>query len=247
MLRQASLQSARRPAKWWFSRSLFLTLATLSLFAAALCGRWLFAEAYATYARENLTGSRGAEQALASAELALQLIPQHAGYQSLRARAERRRGDPQATAHLYRQALKRAPADAVLWRDYALFLLSRGEYGAAQHAIARAQALSPANRGLHLSLGLTGLSIWQTAPPPLRELWSRSIEFRLRHQPKEFLRYVFASGQEAMLCRHFATEPALKDWCYWTRNARQSCYVAGLTPKQRRVCERLGAYLGQGT
>ncbi len=235
--------SARR----WLNRSLLILLAAASLFAASLNARWLLAEAYATYARENLNRARAGETALAAAGLAQRLQPDNSGYLSLLGRAERRYGSGQVAEAHYRDALKRAPSDAGVWRDFALLQVAEQDHGAQlEHALERAQTLNPTSRNLHLVLGLTGLSTWSSASPALRRLWSRSVTFRLRHGRKEFLRYVFASGREATLCQNFELDAALRDWCYWTKNARHTCYASGLSPKQLRACERLGAFIGRG-
>ncbi|MGH8530635.1 MAG: hypothetical protein ACRETN_12475, partial [Nevskiales bacterium] len=126
---------------------------------------------------------------------------------------------------------------------YALLRPVGGRYDAQlAHAVERAQALAPTSHGLHLSFGVVGLVDWPRSNPRLRSLWRKSIEFRLGHDPEEFLRYVYASGQETRLCQEFLPRRGPRDWCQWTANARQVCHRSDLEPQVRTWCEMLGAY-----
>lgn len=221
-----------------------LVFAIFGLSVAGLNGRELLAEAYAAYARENLSRQGSPEVAAAAAELALRFRPGSSVNLALLGRAEQLRRRGQEAELSYRAALKQAPADAYLWRDYALLRPVGGRYDAQlAHAVERAQALAPTGKGVHMSLGVVGLMDWPRSNPRLRSLWRKSIEFSLRHDRQEFLRYVYASSQETRMCREFLLRRGADDWCQWTANARQVCHRADLEPQVRIWCEMLGAYL----
>ncbi len=221
-----------------------LVFAFLGLFIAGLSSRGLLAEVYAAYARENLTRDASPEMAAAAAGLSVRFNPGNATYLSLLARSEQLRGHGSEAERRYRTALQRAPVDAYLWRDYALLRPVGSRYDAQiVHAVERAQTLAPTGQGVHLSLGVVGLMDWPRSNPRLRNLWRRSIEFSLRRHREEFLRHVYASGQETRMCQEFLLRRGSDDWCQWTGNARQVCHRADLEPHVRTWCEMLGAYL----
>ncbi len=233
-----------RSVRSWLIRGVLLLLAAFGLLTAGLNGRWLLAEAYATYAREGFAGRTSGDAVLTAAALALRLEPGNPHYQSVLARAERLYGEETAADRLYAAALKSAPANAFLWRDYALTHALRGLEAQRAHAFARAQALAPTSRGLHMSLALAGLSDGPGSNAQLQRLWVKSVVFALKHERDPFLRYVFAARRETRLCRELQTNVSLKEWCYWIPKARQTCYRSGLKPHVVRWCERSGAYLG---
>ncbi|MGH8530097.1 MAG: hypothetical protein ACRETN_09720, partial [Nevskiales bacterium] len=137
---------------------MLLVLASLGLCSAGLNGRGLLTEAYAAYARENLSPEASPELAAAAAEVTLRFKPGDAVYLALLARAEQLRGRGAEAERHFRAALKQAPANAYVWRDYALLRPVGGRYDAQlAHAVERAQALAPTSHGLHLSFGVVGL------------------------------------------------------------------------------------------
>lgn len=118
----------------------------------------------------------------------------------------------------YEQALKLAPADAFLWRDYALARISSGLIDTdLEKAVAQAQELAPKSRPLQISLALAGLKIYALSSPGLRARWLESLRLAYLFQPKGLIFAAYVSGQDLMLCEKVIPDSGSNPWCIQSR------------------------------
>ncbi|MGH8507087.1 MAG: hypothetical protein ACRETM_14180 [Stenotrophobium sp.] len=128
----------------------------------------------------------------------------------------------------YRQALQLAPADAFLWRDYALAQLESGHNDLAlKQAVIHAQTLAPKSAPLQLSLALAGLKVYAQSAPDLQVRWLDSIRFTYLYQPRGLLFAAYVAGQDLMLCQRVVLQPEHNPWCIQARWRHGLCQSQG--------------------
>ena len=152
--------------------------------------------------------------ALAAAELAARVSPWSSSRHALHGwlLAENRRADEAETA--YRKALRLAPADALLWTEYALALARLGRFDAAlTEAVTRAQQLAPNSPAVQRSLAEMGLSYWARSDAPQRALWLTSLRGELVASRQLFLGHVLTRGRTDIFCRDIAPQVGEEKWC----------------------------------
>jgi tetratricopeptide (TPR) repeat protein len=181
-------------------------LALLNLSSLAAAG-------YAAAANRQLDRP-DSPKALAAARIATQLAPWSAKHHALHGwlLAENRRADESLAA--YGDALRLAPADALLWAEYAQVLARLGRFdGALTEALARAATLSPNSPIIQRTLAEIGLSYYQRGDEAQRALWLDSMRATLGRERRLFLGHVLTRGQRQVFCDELAPKLGEEAWC----------------------------------
>jgi len=123
-------------------------------------------------------------------------------------------GSADASAAAYERALRWAPADPLLWTEYAQ-ALARGRLFDERLPLAtrRALALAPNSPAVRQSVSHMGLSYWRHGSPELKELWRQSTRWELDHNRLSFLRSLDDLEYRAPFCRYHAQELGEEAWC----------------------------------
>jgi tetratricopeptide (TPR) repeat protein len=173
----------------------------------------LTASLYARYAEQRLDRLPDARATRASA-VAAGLAPWSAPARALQGWIHGASGDFEAADAAYAAALRRAPADALLWAEYALVLGRNRVFDARlEQATRRALALAPASPAVHQGLARMGLSYWRFAGPPVRELWRRSLRWELDRDRGSFLAALEREGYRGTFCAWHAEDLGEAAWC----------------------------------
>jgi hypothetical protein len=173
----------------------------------------LAAGLYARYAEQRLDRLPDPRAARASA-LAAGLAPWSAPARALQGWIGGESGDFEAADAAYAAALRRAPADALLWAEYALVLGRNRVFDARmEQATRRALALAPTSPAVHQGLARMGLSYWRFADPPVRELWRRSLRWELDRDRAAFLLALEREGYRGTFCAWHAGDLGEAAWC----------------------------------
>jgi Flp pilus assembly protein TadD len=187
------------------------------LVAAALLGLLnlanLAATGYAAAANRQLDRPES-PKALAAARIASQLAPWSAKHHALHGwlLAENRRAED-ALAE-YRAALRLAPADALLWAEYAQVLARLGRFDATlTDALERARALAPNSPVIERTLAEIGLSYYLRGDDAQRALWLEAMRGELARSRVLFLTHVLTRGQQAVFCGALAPKLGEEAWC----------------------------------
>ena len=152
--------------------------------------------------------------ALAAAQIAARVSPWSSSRNALHGwlLAENRRADESDAA--YRKALRLAPADALLWSEYALALARLGRFGAAlTDALTRAQQLAPNSPVVQRTLAEIGLSYFSRGDAQQRALWLASLRGELAANRRLFLGFVLTRGRVQTFCRDIAPQVGEEKWC----------------------------------
>jgi tetratricopeptide (TPR) repeat protein len=173
----------------------------------------LSASLYGRYAEQRLDRLPD-ERAARASTLAAALAPWSAREHALRGWIHGASGDFEAADSAYRAALRRAPADALLWAEYAL-VLGRNRVFDARLASAtrRALALAPASPAVRQGVARMGLSYWRFGDAEVRELWRQSLRWELDHNRAAFLHAVDRDGDRAVFCAWHADGLGEAAWC----------------------------------
>ncbi|TXI81879.1 MAG: hypothetical protein E6Q40_13115 [Cupriavidus sp.] len=209
-----------------------LLLAVLILLAAASVyanTRWFGAHMYLKFADERGQSylTRGAARHAAS--IALRLQPSSA--RALQSLAGSDLFEDQIPLALdeFRAALQLAPADAYLWRDYALALIYAGQFGPRLNlAVAQAQGWALQSRLVHFSLAVAGLRVYDRSDEELRKLWMHSIRIAYPDYVNVILGVAYVADQDLLLCNgDVIPKPETNVWCAAARWRHGLCSDAG--------------------
>jgi hypothetical protein len=173
----------------------------------------LAASVYAEYAEQRLDRlpDEGAQRASA---LAVALTPWSAQRQALHGWILAESGDFTAADAAYRQALAAAPADALLWAEYALALARNRMFDERLHlATSRALALAPTSPAVRQGVARMALTYWRFGSAPLRELWRQSLRWELDHNRTAFLQAMDRDGYRRAFCLDQAAAFNEQAWC----------------------------------
>lgn len=173
----------------------------------------LLGSAYAGAAQRRLDAPTDLG-AVHAASIAASLAPWSSHYPALLGWIHAARGDADASADAYARALRRAPADALLWTEYAQALGRLGRFDAElHHALERAQALAPASPAVQHALAEQALSYWSRGTPAIRERWLEAMRDELEHRRGAFLPFVLIRGRARTFCDEMAEAVNETAWC----------------------------------
>lgn len=173
----------------------------------------LVAGAYAGVAQRQLD-MPAAPSTVEAARLAASLTPWSSAHAALRGWLAAEAGDAGEMQRRYLQALRWAPADPLLWAEFALARARVGMFDATlQQAVAQAQRLAPASPPVRRSLADMGLSYWGRGSPELRALWLDSMQYQLMRNPAALLGPVLTRGRTRSFCEGPAVQLGQGPWC----------------------------------
>lgn len=177
--------------------------------------RWLFAESYLRFAEQRTRSVHALETSQQALGIALKLQPFSARAMQARANDDLLLGHPEPALAEFESALTLAPADAYLWRDYALALIYAGIFDARlERAVTQAQSWAHKSQNIHIPLAVIGLRVFDQSSPALRSLWRKSILFAFRYKPDVVISTAYISEQELLLCDGSAIpKPETNNWC----------------------------------
>jgi hypothetical protein len=174
----------------------------------------LAATGYAYFAEERLGVLPDLRATRASAHAAA-LAPWSARQRALRGWVLGNSGEFEAAQAAYVGALRRAPADALLWAEYALVLGHNRVFDERLTlATTRALALAPASPAVRQGVSRMALSYWRSGAPELRELWRQSLRWELDHNHDSFLAAVEREGHRNAFCADHAAQFGEQAWCH---------------------------------
>lgn len=190
---------------------------------------WLLSQAYLRFADDRAQSFQTLPVALQASRIAQKMQPSSAHALQASAGYELFLGQPDQALNHYAAALKLAPADAYLWRDYAMALVYAGKFdGRLDHAVDMAQTWGLQSSPIHLSLALTGLKVFQQSGRPLRALWMKSIKRAYWERPDAVLLTAYNAEQELLLCDgSVILKPETNVWCAAARWRHGLCSTAG--------------------
>ena len=111
-------------------------------------------------------------QVEAAAGVAAALAPWNSKLTALHGWTLAEAGNPSAARQAYYHALAWAPADPLLWDEYALALAREGEFDERlAFATRRALALAPNSPAVRASIAAMGDAYWDQGTEDLRALW----------------------------------------------------------------------------
>jgi len=173
----------------------------------------LVAGAYGRYAEQRLDRLPD-ERAARAGTLAATLAPWSAQGLALKGWIHGGSGDFATADAAYRAALRRAPADALLWAEYAL-VLGRNRVFDQRLTLAtrRALELAPASPAVRQGIARMALSYWRFADTPVRELWRQSLRWELDHNRAAFLQSLDREGSRGTFCAWHAADLGEQPWC----------------------------------
>lgn len=123
-------------------------------------------------------------------------------------------GDFPAADAAYLKALRRAPADALLWAEYALALARNRMFDARLLlATRRALALAPTSPAVRQAISRMALTYWRFGSAELRGLWQQALRWELDHNRTAFLQSVDRDGYRRAFCLDQAEAFNEQDWC----------------------------------
>jgi hypothetical protein len=173
----------------------------------------LTAGAYGRYAEQRLDRLPD-ERATRASALAASLAPWAARPRALSGWIRGESGDFAAADAAYTAALRRAPADALLWAEYALVLgRNRAFDERLVLATRRALALAPTSPAVRQGVSRMALAWWRFGGEDLRELWRQSLRWELDHNRATFLRALEQDGTRRAFCAAHAAELGEGRWC----------------------------------
>ncbi|TXH03212.1 MAG: hypothetical protein E6R07_12980 [Nevskiaceae bacterium] len=190
-------------------------------------GRWLIAHAYTRFAEDQARWPETRAAAAKAADYAIAFQPYSA--QAYRQRGLNRlllRQHDEALAD-YQAAISRAPADAFLWRDYALALLYADRFDERlKHAVSQAQTWGRRSAPIHFSLAVAGLKVFADSDPELQQLWLKSIRLAYQVQPGALMQAAYTADQEILLCQQVIPDAGRNVWCAIARWRHGLCTSA---------------------
>lgn len=173
----------------------------------------LAATLYAGYAERRLDRLPD-ERAARAGALAAALAPWSATHHALAGWIHGGSSDVEAAEAHYAAALRRAPADALLWAEYALVLCrNRAFDDRLTHVTRRALALAPASPAVRQGVARMALAYWRFGDEELRDLWRQSLRWELDHNRAVFLQALERDGGKRAFCAWQAAELGEQAWC----------------------------------
>jgi hypothetical protein len=141
-----------------------------------------------------------------------------------------------------RAALRYGAADPAVWLAHAHLKLRLGQADdELTAALMRIDELAPRSYWVQYRKARLGLNYWSWSTPEQRAAWRRSVAFILDTDPRELLRDVLWSRQEALFCREFRGHTrALQPWCDGAQQARRVCFTPPVPPQAQSWCQELG-------
>lgn len=110
-------------------------------------------------------------------------------------------GELEPAVAAYARALRAAPADPLLWAEYAQALgRNRVFDGRLTWATLRALTLAPSSPAIRQGISRMGLHYWRRGDPQLQELWRQSFRWELDHNRTSFLRTLEDGGYRETFC-----------------------------------------------
>jgi hypothetical protein len=173
----------------------------------------LAASVYGDYAEQRLDRLPD-ENAQRAGALAVALAPWSAPRQALHGWIEAESGNFVAADAAYVKALRQAPADALLWAEYALALARNRMFDARLLlATRRALALAPTSPAVRQGVARMAMTYWRFGSPELQELWRQSLRWELDHNRAAFLQALDREGYRRAFCLDQADVFNERDWC----------------------------------
>lgn len=152
--------------------------------------------------------------ALAAARIASRWAPWSSQSAALQGWLLAEARDAEGAVAAYRRALRLAPADPVLWNEYALARARLGLFDASLTlAVQRTQQLAPTSAAVRRSLADMGLNYWQWGTAEQRALWLVSMRAELAHSRGPFLGHALTRGRARTFCQGPAAELGEARWC----------------------------------
>ena len=191
--------------------------------------RWFGAHLYLKFAdnRGQSSQTRGTARQAADIAQGLQPFSAHA----MQAKASKDLFEDKVPLALdeYQDALRLAPADAFLWRDYALALIYADQFDARlTNAVTQAQSWALKSKPIHLSLAIAGLRVYDRSNPALRKLWMHSVQIAYYYYRDSILSAAYIADQDLLLCNgDVIANPATNVWCASARWRHGLCSDVG--------------------
>lgn len=199
-----------------------------ALLAAAVLGLFhlanLAAAGYAAFAARHLDRPHSPATREA-ARIATRAAPWSATHAALEGWVLAENGAPEALA-TYPRALRLAPADPLLWAEYALVLARLGQFGPELTlAVAQARQRAPTSAAVRRSVAELGLSYWRRGTREQRAAWLEAMREELARSRGAFLTHVLTRGQGRTFCDDPARALGEEPWCRAIAGAiRDGCY-----------------------
>ena len=195
------------------SRGVTIAGIAAALLLALASGGLLLAAAYASFAERHLDDPRDL-RAVTASRIAASLAPWTASTLALHAWLLMEQGDAGLARLVYHRALRLAPADALLWAEYAIAMTRLDPNDSTiLGAVARAQQLAPSSPAIQAALAELGLNSWNTSSEELRTLWLSSMRHQLIYARTAFLGMTVARGQVFTFCSGPANDLGERSWC----------------------------------
>jgi hypothetical protein len=216
-------------------RKLFLCgLLVISMLVAALNLSGFMANAYIGFSKNQIGFSDSREAVRQAAQLAQKLDFRNPEAVRLLAEDDLYAGHQEQALSEYQHALQLAPADAFLWRDYAVARIRLGLIDAElEKAVIQAQSLAPKSKPLQFSLAMAGLKVYAQSNPALQSRWLKSIRFAYYIQPKGLIFSAYVAGQDLMLCQQVIPNSGINPWCVQARWRHGLCQ----SPRHPESCK----------
>jgi hypothetical protein len=211
-------------------RSLLVVLTLVVGIGAYANARWFGAHMYLKFADDRGQSYQTRAAARQAAGIAHSLQPFSARAMQSQASSDLLGGKVPLALDEYRAALQLAPADAYLWRDYALALIYAGQFDSRLTlAVTQAQTWAIQSRTLHLSLAVAGLRVYERSDAPLRQLWMRSIRTAYPDYVDVLLGVAYVADQDLLLCNgDVIPDPGSNVWCAAARWRHGLCSDIGV-------------------
>lgn len=187
------------------------------LAVAAVYGnaRWLSAESYLRFSTQRAQNSATRPAARQASDIAHKLQPFSARALQSQAGNDLFLGHSELALDEYSAALRLAPADAYLWRDYALALVYARTFDQRlEHAVVQAQIWGRKSTTVHMALALAGIKVFRQSSPALRNSWLNSIRIAYWDQPNAVLWVAYVADDELLLCdNNIIPQAETNGWC----------------------------------
>lgn len=214
-------QSVRR-----LSLGVLILLAVVSVFMNA---RWFGANMYLKFADDRGQSSQTRATARHAAAIASRLQPFSARAMQAQASSDLFEEKVPLALDEYRAALQLAPADAYLWREYALALIYANQFDASlNNAVLQAQTWALRSKPVHFSLAVAGLRVYDRSDDALRKLWMVSIRNAYPDYRNVILGVAYVADQDLVLCNgDVIPDPGTNPWCAAARWRHGLCSDLG--------------------
>jgi hypothetical protein len=203
-----------------------ILLAVIGVYGNA---RWFGAQMYLKFAENRGQSYQTRVAALHAAGIARRLQPFSA--QAMQAIANNDLFEDKVALALdeYQAALQLAPADAFLWRDYALALIYAEQFGPKLNdAVTQAQTWAVKSKPIHLSLAVAGLRVYDRSDAVLQQLWMHSIRIAYLESRDAILSAAYVADQDLLICNgDVVPSPETNIWCAAARWRHGLCSDMG--------------------